>query len=325
MILNLPGVKALIDKFKNDSDFKPKVEWQCNDDGKAEKKGGLRWWGRSENRKNIIQDIEKNKLPEICQADVTTSDLSRELTEPASVPEPIPQPVIQQETPETPQQKEARLRDEAARQSAEENFNKLQAAVKAEAKAKAEAKDADEPIPLTSEEIESNLIHDAYYNLETINNPSKTSNLNSVPNAQEAIETLRKENLPVFLKALAMYNSDIKPNKLIPKGRLGQKFTAKRTEINNKIQAGTYEPSGSTSLFGKITGAFKGAFPVFTGGTTSTKNRTKHKSNHKSKAKTQSKPKHKNKSKSKPKHRAKTIKKNKRAHHKFDKKYTRKR
>ena len=73
------------------------------------------------------------------------------------------------------------------------------------------------------------------------------------------------------------------------------------------------------------------------GGSISTKNKTKHstktkhKSNHKSKhkAKTQSKPKHKNKSKlnakSKPKHRAKTIKKNKRAHHKFDKKYTRKR
>ena len=55
--------------------------------------------------------------------------------------------------------------------------------------------------------------------------------------------------------------------------------------------------------------------------------KTKHKSNHKAKAKTQSKPKHKNKSKTKPKHRVKpkTIKKNKRAHHKFDKKYTRKR
>ena len=60
----------------------------------------------------------------------------------------------------------------------------------------------------------------------------------------------------------------------------------------------------------------------FGGGTTLTK--TKHKSNHKAKAKTQSKPKHKNKPKPKHRTKAKTIKKNKRAHHKFDKKYTRK-
>ena len=69
------------------------------------------------------------------------------------------------------------------------------------------------------------------------------------------------------------------------------------------------------------------------GGNQNTKNKTKHstkhKSNHKAKTQSKSKPKHKNKSNSKPKHRtkakSKTIKKNKRAHHKFDKKYTRKR
>lgn len=38
MILNLPGVKELIEKFINEPNFKTKVEWQCNDDGKAEKK-----------------------------------------------------------------------------------------------------------------------------------------------------------------------------------------------------------------------------------------------------------------------------------------------
>lgn len=80
-----------------------------------------------------------------------------------------------------------------------------------------------------------------------------------------------------------------------------------------------------TSMFGNLAATTRS---IFTGGSTSNKNRTKHKSNHKSKAKTQSKPKHKNKSKPKPKPKhwtkAKTIKKNKRAHHKFDKKYTRK-
>ena len=303
-ILKLPGVEALIKKFKNDSDFKTKVEWQCNDDGKAEKKGGLRWWGKSENRKNITEHINPGNLQQICEADVNSSPLKDLINlEPELVPE---QAEIQQETPQ----------QTAARKNAEKEF------ARDKAEAEAEAKDADEPIPLTPEEIESNLIHDAYNNLETINNPSKTSNPNSIPIAQEAIETLQKENFLVYLKALAMYKSGTKPNKLIPKGRLGQKFTAERTEKNKQIEAETYEPPGSTSLFGK----FKSMIGLG-GGTTLTN--TKHKSNHKSKAKTQSKPKHKNKSKPKPKpkHRtkAKTIKKNKRAHHKFDKKYTRKR
>lgn len=69
------------------------------------------------------------------------------------------------------------------------------------------------------------------------------------------------------------------------------------------------------------------------GGNQNKKNKTKHstktnhKPNQKAKAKTQSKSKPKHKNNSKPKHRtkAKTIKKNKRAHHKFDKKYTRRR
>lgn len=105
-----------------------------------------------------------------------------------------------------------------------------------------------------------------------------------------------------------------------------QKSIAQKTalkEFNSDLNLFEHAKK-TTSLFDNLADTTKS---VFAGGSTSNKNRTKHKSNQKAKAKTQSKPIHKNKSKTKPKpkHRAKTIKKNKRAHHKFDKKYTRKR
>jgi hypothetical protein len=320
-ILKLPGVKALIEKFKNESDFKTKVKWQCNDDGKAEKKGGLRWWGKSENRKDIIEHITPDQLPQICEADVNNSPLKDLINlEPELV---LEQSEIQQETPE---QTAARIQIETARENAEEEF----ARDKAEAEAEAEAEALKNP-KLTQEQKDeirkNNKLKLAMSYASILNNENLDKNSDLVKRAEEFAD----KNKAIYLEAKALLFVGQKPPKYESENLSVQATIDERskqqTERNKQIQAKTYEPRGSTSLFGKFTNVLKSVNPFSTGGTTSTK--TKHKSNHKSKAKTQSKPKHKNKSKPKPKpkHRtkAKTIKKNKRAHHKFDKKYTRKR
>ena len=109
-----------------------------------------------------------------------------------------------------------------------------------------------------------------------------------------------------------------------------EKNTAKETATQS-FQSGLnlFKPEETQkSLLDTLSSAFSSvvtrAGSVVTKAGGSTKNKTKHSTNHKSshKAKTHSK------SNSKPKHRtkakSKTIKKNKRAHHKFDIKYTRK-
>jgi len=308
-ILKLPGVNALIEKFNTDTNFRTKVEWQCNDDGKAEKKGGLRWWGKSKNRKDIIQHINLNNLPQICKADVNSSPLQQQQTEPylgRVVEEITPRPV------ETPEQT-------AAMKRAEEEFAQKIAEAAAEAEAKA-LKNSNLTEKQKDEIRKNNKLKLAMSYASILNNENLDKNSDLVKRAEEFAD----KNKAIYLEAKALLFVGQKPPKyesenLSVQATINQR-QKDRTEINKQNEAKTYEPPGSTSLFGK----FKSMMGL-SGGTTLTK--TKHKSNHKSNAKTQSKPKHKNKSKTKPKHRVKpkTIKKNKRAHHKFDKKYTRKR
>jgi hypothetical protein len=326
MILKLPGVNALIEKFNTDPNFKDKVKWQCNDDGKAEKKGGLRWWGKSENRIDIKQDIKETTLPEICNADVVNSPLPQQQTEPYSrqVEEEITPRLV-----ETPEQRDIRLKYEASTK----RVNESQAIIEARVVAEADAEALKNP-KLTEEQKDkirkNNKLKLAMSYAFILNNENLDKNSDLVKRAQNFAD----ENKVEYLEAKTLLFFGQEPPKHKSENASVQanidERENQRTEINNQIKAGTYKPPGSTSMIGKTIDAFKGVFTSFSGGTTSTKNKTKHstkhKSNHKSKAKTQSKPKHKNKSKPKPKpkHRSKTIKKNKRAHHKFDKKYTRK-
>jgi|688.fasta_scaffold74555_1 hypothetical protein len=322
-ILKLPGVRALIYKFNTDTTFREKVEWQCNDDGKAEKKGGLIWWGKSENRKNITQNIEdiedkeKTTLPEICKADVVKSPFSQQQTEPDS------RQVVKEITPrsvETLKKLVIRLGNGESAKRAEEEFARVTDEVKAEDEAEALKN------PKLTEKQKDNIRKNNKLQLAMsyafiLNNENLDKNSDLVQRAQNfadenKVEYLEAETLLFFGQEPPKHKSENASVQANIDERQQQ-----RTKINNQIKAGTYEPRGSTSLVGKFRSMIG-----FGGGTTLTK--TKHKSNHKAKAKTQSKPKHKNKSKPKPKpkHRtkAKTIKKNKRAHHKFDKKYTRK-
>ena len=327
VILQLHGVRNLIHKFKTDESFRNLVQNQCNDDGKAEKKGGLRWWGKSENRKNItqniedIEDIEKTTLPEICKADVVKSPLQQQQTEPDS------RQVVKEITLrslETPEQTATRIENEMAKRRAEEEFARVTDEVKAEVEAKALEN------PKLTEEQKDKIRKNKKLKLAMsyafiLNNEKLDKNSDLVKRAQNFAD----ENKVKYLEAETLLFFEQEPPKHESENASVQAIIDKReeqrTEIKNQIKAGTYEPSGSTSLFGNLAAT---ARSIFTGGSTSTKNKTKHSTNHKAKAKTQSKPKHKNKSKPKPKpkHRtkAKTIKKNKRAHHKFDKKYTRK-
>jgi hypothetical protein len=296
-ILQLPGVKNLIEKFNTEPNFQELVKWQCNDDGKAEKKLGVRWWGMSANRKGIMDSITSENLPLVCEADVTFSNEKKDLinssqSEVQQVVEPLP---VEPETPE----------EIAARQRAEEEFAKDLAEAAAEIEKK-----SNDAFKLTPNEVESNLISIAQGNLETIDGKRKTSNPYSIPTAKEAIEKFKKDNPLLYTIALIRHELNIPPDKQIPVDQLARDFVQSRKVINKQINKGTYEPPTNKSLWQRLFG---------TGGSTSTKNKTNHKSNHKVKAKTQSKSKLKHRTK------AKTIKKNKRAHHKFDKKYTRKR
>ena len=136
------------------------------------------------------------------------------------------------------------------------------------------------------------------------------------PAVIEAAEKYKKKYPILYAKAKLQYTLDMQQPKFVPSTPALQKIVKDRDD--NAAANRTKSPSFWRRLF--------------SGGSVSTKNKTKylsktnHKSNHKSKhkAKTQSKPKHKNKSKLNAKPKPKTIKKNKRAHHKFDKKYTRK-
>jgi hypothetical protein len=139
----------------------------------------------------------------------------------------------------------------------------------------------------------------------------------------ERAKKFKNENPGLFLKAKALvFVNQPAPN-------YQSVNPSVQDIINQRAQS---DSAPNPSLISKFVGLFKETkapdlLSVTAGGSTSNKNRTKHKSNQKAKAKTQSKSKPKHKNNSKPKHRtkAKTIKKNKRAHHKFDKKYTRKR
>jgi len=327
-ILKLPGVNALIEKFNTDTNFRTKVEWQCNDDGKAEKKGGLRWWGKSKNRKDIIQHINLNNLPQICKADVNSSPLQQQQTEPylgrvveEITPRSVKTPeqkkpdlvrVVEEITPrpvETPEQTAAITQIEMAKKRAEEEFARDMAEAAAEIDKKSQV------FKLDPTDANKNLIRDAQSNLETIDGQKQSTNPYSIPTAIDSIKKFKKDYPLLYTIALTRHKLNIPRDRHIPVGELAQKFDESRKVKDALVERGV-EPPTKKSLWQLITG---------TGGTTLTK--TKHKSNHKAKAKTQSKPKHKNKSKPKPKHRVKpkTIKKNKRAHHKFDKKYTRKR
>jgi hypothetical protein len=314
-ILLLPGVRNLIHKFNTDESFRKLVQNQCNDDGKRESKLLGRIW-RSKNREDIIANINPNDLSTICEADINESPLKDLINlEPVVVQD---QAEIQQEIQETPEEIVARQQIEESIKRAEEEFAKdLEEAAANIAKNSAKA------FELTPTDIEHNLISDAQGNLETIDGKKNVTGEFSIPIAIESIENFKKEHPLLYIIALTRHKLKIPRNRKIAVGELARRFVESRKVINQRIEEKTYEPP--ISLIGK----FKRFVGIKSGGTTLTK--TKHKSNHKAKAKTQSKPKHKNKSKpkSKPKHRtkskSKTIKKNKRAHHKFDKKYTRKR
>ena len=318
VILQLHGVDALIKKFKTDENFRNLVQNQCNDDGKAEKKFGVRWWGMSANRKGITEFMNEANLQSTCEADVTPSELNNVLTQPELVQEPVsvPQAVIQQETSE---QRDIRLRSEASTKRVNESQAIIDAQVAAEA--------AKEPKPyvLTTEEKENNLLCRALANLDTIDgranaDPDNPATKLNVRDARKAIKLLQKHYPLIYANAELIKRTGAERPKWIPEGELARNFVKSRKVIDPQVVQGTYTPP--TTIFGKLK-----SLVGLGGGTTSTKNRTKHKSNHKAKAKTQfkSKPKHKNKPKPKHRTKAKTIKKNKRAHHKFDKKYTRKR
>jgi hypothetical protein len=313
-ILQIAGVRKLIEKFKTDEEFRNLVQNQCNDDGKREDKLFGRIW-RSENREDIMAHINPNDLPQTCHEDVTNSPLKDLIDlEPELVLEPVsvPQAVIQQETPE---QAAARLAGEAAAKRAKEAFDKDLAEAEEEARLEALAN------PGLSQAEKDQIRSDnklrramGYVN---VLNEKKTH----TPNIIAAAEKFKKDNPYEYAKAYVLLGIGVD----MPELKSTDPNTQKLLDLINNFRekrSKYLKEKKSTSLFGK----FK-SLVGFGGGTTLTK--TKHKSNHKAKAKTQSKPKHKNKSKPKPKpkHRtkAKTIKKNKRAHHKFDKKYTRKR
>jgi len=295
VILQLPGVDALIQKFNTDESFRNLVKNQCNDDGKAEKKFGVRWWGKSESRTEIRGDMTDEVLKSTCEDDFVRSPLKM-----STKPEPVsaPQRATQQETPE---ETAARLKDAAARQRAQKVYAKDLAEAAAD-----NAKKYAEAFKITPTEVEANLISDAQRNLEIIDKIIRTTSQFSIPTAIKAIEQFKNSRPLLYTIALTRHTLKIPRDKQISADQLAREYAESRKVINHQIEEGTYKPP--TTIFG---------------GTTLTK--TKHKSNHKSKAKTQSKPKHKNKSKPKHRTKAKTIKKNKRAHHKFDKKYTRKR
>ena len=308
VILQLHGVRNLIHKFKTDESFRNLVQNQCNDDGKRESKLLGRIW-RSKNREDIIANIDPNNLSAICKADIDESPLKDLINlEPVVVQE---QAEIQQEIQETPEEIAARQQIEESRKRAEEEF----ARDLAEAAAEIEKKSA-QAFKLTPTQDDHNLISEAQGNLETIDGKKNVTGEFSIPIALESIKKFKEKRPLLYTIALTRHKLKIPRNKKIAVGDLARRFVESRKVINQQIEEETYEPP--ISLFGK----FK-RFVGFGGGTTS----TKHKSNHKAKTQSKSKPKHKNKSNSKPKHRtkAKTIKKNKRAHHKFDKKYTRKR
>jgi hypothetical protein len=307
-ILQLPGVAALIQKFNADENFRNLVKWQCNDDGKAEKKFGVRWWGMSANRKGIMDNITPQELENTCSADVTFSNEKKDLIQPEF------QQVVEssQVEPETPEEIAARKQVEAARQRAEEEF----ARDLAEAAANIALENPKLDENQKKEIRKNNKLKLAMAYVKVLNSPDDYI---QSPGIIERAKNFENENPMLFLKAkgLVFFNQPAPKHK--SEDIVLQDIINKKNESNSAT---------NTSIISKFVGLFKKPkesqrLSVAAGGSVSTKNKTKHKSGHKAKAKTQSKSKSKHRAKAKTK--SKTIKKNKRAHHKFDKKYTRKR
>jgi hypothetical protein len=88
MLLQLPSVNSLIEQSKNNDKFKRSIEEQCNDDGKAEQKFGVRW-GMSDNRKSIMQHMNPSELAPTCQ---NNANFLQHIKPTQNTPNPPPSP-----------------------------------------------------------------------------------------------------------------------------------------------------------------------------------------------------------------------------------------